>query len=177
MSVSSSSNASSLLAGAHTRKPGALLEELVRRAQALPPVRMGVVHPCDAPSLEGALAAGEARLIVPTLIGPRSKIEAVAEAAGLSLEGVEIVDAPYSHAAAATAVEMVGLPEAIHNLAHAVVHMSLAPKSRAVTSAVWAAITDVREGRTGEPPVVTSDTTSFRPAGHPDFRYYGGVDV
>ncbi len=89
------------------RKPGALLDALVRRAQALPPVRMGVVHPCDAPSLEGALAASEHRLIVPTLIGPRGKIEAVAETAGLSLEGVEIVDAPYSHAAAAAAVEMV----------------------------------------------------------------------
>ena len=33
--------------------------------------------------------------------------EGVAEAAGLSLAGVEIVDAPYSHAAATTAVEMV----------------------------------------------------------------------
>jgi len=108
MTESSSVHASApLLAGANARKPGALLEELVRRAQALPPVRMGVVHPCDAPSLEGALAAGERRLVVPTLIGPRSKIEAVAEAAGLSLEGVEIIDAPYSHAAAATAVDMV----------------------------------------------------------------------
>lgn len=105
--LSTDSPASPLLAGAHTRNRGALLKELAQRAQALPPVRMGVVHPCDAPSLEGALAAGENRLIAPTLIGPRGKIEAVAEAAGLSLEGVEIVDAPYSHAAAATAVEMV----------------------------------------------------------------------
>ena len=89
------------------RKRGALLDELVHHAQALPPVRTGVVHPCDASSLEGALAAAERKLIVPTLIGPRGKIEAVAEAAGLSLAGVEIVDAPYSHAAATTAVEMV----------------------------------------------------------------------
>ena len=28
------------------------------------------------------------------------------------------------------------MPEALHNLAHAVVHMSLAPKSRAVTDAI-----------------------------------------
>ena len=100
-------NPGQLLSDRQARKPGALLEELVRRAKALPPVRMGVVHPCDAPSLQGALAAGENRLIVPTLIGPRRKIESVAEAAGLGLEGVEIVDAPYSHAAAAAAVEMV----------------------------------------------------------------------
>ncbi|MFM1790015.1 MAG: hypothetical protein RLZZ526_342 [Actinomycetota bacterium] len=79
--------------------------------------------------------------------------------------------------AAASAVEMVGFPEAIHNLAHAVVHMSLAPKNRSVTSAVWAAITDVREGRTGEVPPIGADTTSYRPVGHDDFRYYGDVDV
>jgi len=78
--------------------------------------------------------------------------------------------------AAASAVEMVGFPEAVHNLAHAVVHMSLAPKSRAVTSAVWAAITDVREGRTGEVPPIGADTTSFRPVGHDGFRYYGDAN-
>ena len=94
-------------AEAPLRRPGALLAALVDRARGLPPVRMGVVHPCDAPSLQGALAAGENRLIVPTLIGPRGKIEAVAEAGGLTLEGVEIVDAPYSHAAAAAAIDMV----------------------------------------------------------------------
>ena len=75
--------------------------------------------------------------------------------------------------AAASAVEMVGFPEAVHNLAHAVVHMSLAPKSRAVTSAVWAAITDVREGRSGEVPPISADTSSFRPVGYDGFRYYG----
>lgn len=97
----------SMPAEASARRPGALLEALVERARFLPPVRMGVVHPCDAPSLKGALAAAQTGLIVPTLIGPRGKIEAVAEAAGLALEGVEIVDAPYSHAAAAAAVDMV----------------------------------------------------------------------
>ncbi len=108
MTASSPANAPPRIpAEAPVRKPGALIEALVERARGLPPVRMGVVHPCDAPSLEGALAACENRLIVPTLIGPRGKIEAVAEAAGLGLGGVEIVDAPYSHAAAATAVEMV----------------------------------------------------------------------
>ena len=75
--------------------------------------------------------------------------------------------------AAASAVEMVGFPEAVHNLAHAVVHMSLAPKSRTVTSAVWAAITDVREGRSGEVPPISADTSSFRPVGYDRFRYYG----
>ena len=73
---------------------------------------------------------------------------------------------------AAQAVDLVGFPEATHMLAHAVVHMALAPKSRAVTDAVWGAIDDVRNGRTGEPPAIGESTTSFRPVGHRDFSYY-----
>lgn len=41
--------------------------------------------------------------------------------------------------AAATAVEHVGLPEARYNLAHAVMHLSRAPKSREVTDAISSA--------------------------------------
>lgn len=94
------------LAEIFARPRGALLQALVTRAQALPPIRMGVVHPCDRPSLEGALAARDAGLIVPTLIGPCKKIEAAARDAGVSLEDVEIVEAPHSHAAAEQAVEL-----------------------------------------------------------------------
>ncbi len=83
---------------------GRFFEALIVRAALLRPIKMGVVHPCDAPSLEGALAARDRGLISPVLIGPRGKIEAVALAAGLALSGVEIVDAPHSHAAAEKAV-------------------------------------------------------------------------
>ncbi len=41
--------------------------------------------------------------------------------------------------AAAQAVEFVGLPEARLNLAQAVIHIALAPKSNAVARAIWAA--------------------------------------
>lgn len=54
--------------------------------------------------------------------------------------------------AAAHAVEYVGLPEAQLNLAQAVVHLATAPKSNAVTSAIGAAIADVRAGRGGPVP-------------------------
>lgn len=91
---------------AHARPPGAFLEALVSRAQALPPIRMGVIHPCDQRSLEGAIKARDRGLILPTLVGPRAKIEAAASASGVSLDGVEIVDAPHSHAAADQAVEL-----------------------------------------------------------------------
>ncbi|HLV76291.1 recombination protein MgsA [Actinomadura hallensis] len=54
--------------------------------------------------------------------------------------------------AAAQAVEFVGLPEARINLAQAVIHLSLAPKSNAVITAVDAALADVRKGLAGPVP-------------------------
>jgi len=54
--------------------------------------------------------------------------------------------------AAAHAVEYVGLPEAQLNLAQAVVHLATAPKSNTVTTALGAAMADVRKGRGGGVP-------------------------
>jgi putative ATPase len=51
--------------------------------------------------------------------------------------------------AAAHAVEFVGLPEARINLAQAVIHLSLAPKSNAVIKAIGAADADVQAGLAG----------------------------
>jgi putative ATPase len=54
--------------------------------------------------------------------------------------------------AAARAVEFVGLPEAQLNLAQAVVHLALAPKSNRVTMALGAAQADVATQPTGQVP-------------------------
>jgi putative ATPase len=54
--------------------------------------------------------------------------------------------------AAAQAVQQVGLPEAQLNLAQAVVHLATAPKSNSVTTAIGAAVADVRAGRGGPVP-------------------------
>ncbi|GAA3210197.1 replication-associated recombination protein A [Actinocorallia longicatena] len=54
--------------------------------------------------------------------------------------------------AAAAAVEHVGLPEARINLAQAVIHLSLAPKSAAVITAIDEAMGDVRRGVVGHVP-------------------------
>jgi putative ATPase len=54
--------------------------------------------------------------------------------------------------AAAQAVQNVGLPEAQLNLAQAVVHLATAPKSNSVTTALGAAMADVRAGRGGPVP-------------------------
>src|SRR5690606_36147808 len=60
--------------------------------------------------------------------------------------------------AAHQAAGFVGLPEAAINLAHAVIHLSLAPKSNAVVTALGAAVADVREGRIGAVPAHLRDT-------------------
>ena len=54
--------------------------------------------------------------------------------------------------AAAQAVEFVGLPEARLNLAQAVIHISLAPKSNAVATAIAEAARDVQAGLAGPVP-------------------------
>jgi putative ATPase len=54
--------------------------------------------------------------------------------------------------AAAQAVEFVGLPEARINLAQAVIHIALAPKSNAVVKAIGAAQADVQAGLIGSVP-------------------------
>jgi len=45
-------------------------------------------------------------------------------------------------------VERVGMPEAQLTLAQAAIYMALAPKSNATATAIWTAMSDVREGRT-----------------------------
>jgi putative ATPase len=59
--------------------------------------------------------------------------------------------------AAAQAVEFVGLPEARINLAQAVIHIALAPKSNAVITAIGAAQSDVRAGLIGAVPAHLRD--------------------
>jgi putative ATPase len=59
--------------------------------------------------------------------------------------------------AAAQAVEFVGLPEARINLAQAVIHISMAPKSNAVIKAIGAADADVRAGLVGAVPAHLRD--------------------
>ncbi|MFJ5445786.1 bifunctional enoyl-CoA hydratase/phosphate acetyltransferase [Methylobacillus methanolivorans] len=83
-----------------------LLQALIAYAQALPAVRTGVVHPCDAVSLEATLEAKALGLVTPVLIAPRARLEAVAAQHGLALDGVEIDDVPHSHAAAARGAEL-----------------------------------------------------------------------
>ena len=82
-------------------------ERLIAKAKGVEAAKTLVVHPCDESSQRGALEAAEAGIIVPILVGPAGKITSVARTHKLNLDGVEIVDAPHSDAAAAKAVELV----------------------------------------------------------------------
>jgi phosphotransacetylase len=82
-------------------------EQLVAKCHSLEPIPTAVVHPCDATSLSGALQARDERLITPILVGPEAKIRDVAKKEKLDLKGIELIDAPHSHAAAAEAVQVV----------------------------------------------------------------------
>ncbi|MDX2464161.1 MAG: bifunctional enoyl-CoA hydratase/phosphate acetyltransferase [Porticoccus sp.] len=91
----------------HLHEHGARYRELIKATRDIKPIRVAVVHPCDELSLVGALEAKAQGIIEPILIGPSLKIIAVAEATNRSLEGIEIIDVPHSHAAAEQAVEQV----------------------------------------------------------------------
>lgn len=66
-----------------------------------------VAHPCDETALRAATAAAGEGLIRPMLVGPAARIVAVAAEHGIDIAGIEIVNAPHSHAAAARAVALV----------------------------------------------------------------------
>ncbi|MFL6060953.1 MAG: replication-associated recombination protein A [Marmoricola sp.] len=59
--------------------------------------------------------------------------------------------------AAAQTVQLIGMPEAQLTLAHATIALAVAPKSNAVTTAIGAALSDVRAGRIGQVPAHLRD--------------------
>lgn len=84
----------------------ARFEALLALGAGVDPVRCAVAHPCDAGSLEAALRARQLGLMEPVLVGPRARLEALARQEGLELDGVALVDAAHSHAAAEQAAAM-----------------------------------------------------------------------
>jgi len=84
-------------------------DELVRILQYVKPLgrlKVAVVYPCDEVSLSAALDARAAGIIEPVLIGPRERLEAVAQKLGAKIGELALVDAAHPEAAAARAVEL-----------------------------------------------------------------------
>lgn len=77
----------------------------------------------------------------------------------LASEDIGMADPTALPLAVATAqtVALIGMPEAQLTLAHATVHLATAPKSNAVTTALSAAMDDIRSGRAGPVPAQLRD--------------------
>jgi phosphotransacetylase/acyl dehydratase len=82
-------------------------EKLLRRAAPLPALKTAVICPEEENALGGALAARDATIIEPILVGDEAKIAAAAKALGATLDGLEIIHEPDHLSAARRAVALV----------------------------------------------------------------------
>ena len=87
-------------------KPGELYEKLIKIVRNVKPVKTAVIHPVDEMSLLGAIESAQAKLIIPILVGPESKIHTIAKKLKLDLSPYDIISTPHSHAAAAMGVSL-----------------------------------------------------------------------
>lgn len=83
------------------------LERLVAQARSRAAaggdlVRIGIVFPCDALSLQAADQIRRSRIVQPVLIGPTNRIAALAAASGIDCADLECVDSGDAPVAAAT---------------------------------------------------------------------------
>ena len=85
---------------AATPLPPRRIADILALAANRPALRCAVVHPCDAASLGGAIAAADMGLIDPVLVGPAARIEAVAASEGLDISRFDLIPVEHSHAAA-----------------------------------------------------------------------------
>ena len=131
-------------------------EALLRRCLKLEPVITAVAHPCEKTTIAGVIEATEAGLIVPILVGPEQKIRKAAQEARLNIGGIQIEDAPHSHAAAAKAVELV-------RSARAEVLMKGSLHTDELMSAVVSSATGLRTGRRISHAFVMSVPTYSKP--------------
>ena len=88
---------------------------LLSSSTGLDPIPIAVAHPCDAESLRGPVQAAQAGLVTPILVGPESRIRAVAEEFSIDIGGLQIVNTEHSHASAEVAVGLCrdGIAEAL----------------------------------------------------------------
>jgi len=82
-------------------------ERLIAAAKKERRISIAVAHPCDEPSLRGAIEAHKIGLAAPILVGPPNRLQKTAEEAGLDISGFEIVPSGHSHDSAAKAVGLV----------------------------------------------------------------------
>ena len=82
-------------------------ERLIARAKQVPPATTVVVHPCDETSLRAVAEAAEAGIIIPTLVGPKASIAALARQHGIDISRFVLIDAVDAEEAAAWGVKLI----------------------------------------------------------------------
>lgn len=82
-------------------------DALIELTSGIEATACAVAHPCDEAAMEGVAEATKRGLLTPILVGPEVKVRRAAERIGFDLTGIELVDTPHSHAAAARAVALV----------------------------------------------------------------------
>lgn len=80
--------------------------ELIDSCAEVPLLRIAVVHPVAAYMIVAADQGVREKLIEPVLIGPRPRVLAAAQEAGIDISGYELIDVEHSHAAAEEAVRL-----------------------------------------------------------------------
>ncbi len=81
-------------------------EQLIAKAQTHSPIRVAIVHPCDAVSLHGAIEAARLGLIEPILVGPPERIRNIAAREAIDIEGFDRIPSEHSHDSALKAVAL-----------------------------------------------------------------------
>lgn len=79
------------------------LDKIIADALVLGSVRVAVAYPCSASSIEAAVSAQHLGLIQPIMVGPRCRIEAIAEAGNVDLSAMEFLETGEDPVAAAQA--------------------------------------------------------------------------
>ncbi|NIE79816.1 bifunctional enoyl-CoA hydratase/phosphate acetyltransferase [Asaia sp. As-1742] len=90
----------------------ALMRALVAKAAALGPVPYAIVWPCSSHALGGAVEAARHSIIIPILVGDRTKIEKTAREAGLDITGMRIEQADDEATAVKQAIALIHSGEA-----------------------------------------------------------------
>ncbi len=88
-------------------QPHPYIQSLIARARSHGSIAIAIAYPCDAASITAVHSAAQAELIQPVLVGPRARIQAAADQAGVSIAAFalyETADDPREAAKAAAAL-------------------------------------------------------------------------
>jgi phosphate acetyltransferase len=83
-----------------------VFDQFLTRCKDLPPITTSVCWPLSDVALRGALEAGFAEIIKPTLVGSENQLRALAKKIGVDISGYPIVDAATEEQAAQISVAM-----------------------------------------------------------------------